>query len=249
MKFSVRNIHQIELTSRCNLRCKYCLHPKMQREKVDMSLETLNQALGWVRHFQKAGTQRELNLAGIGESTMHESFIEFLAHVRSSVGSLPLVLATNGLLVTKELAEQMKIWSAGGAFKVYVSTHRPERAKLAIDNLQEVGLLAGVSNDPAMASTDWAGQIPNWKVTAQPSRRCPWVTGGWAVVLSDGTLTRCAFDGNKLGVIGHVSDDVAKMETSAYSLCRTCDQDPGVPIPEDYHLGPPAVLIHKGLTA
>lgn len=233
MKFAVRNIHQIELTSRCNLRCKYCLHPKMQREKIDMDTDTLGRALWWVKHFIRQGSQGELNLAGIGESTMHENFIAMLASVRDAVGSLPLVLATNGLLVDSKMAREMKEASAGGPFKVFVSLHRPERAKLAIDNLVEVGLLAGVSNDPSMASTDWAGQIPNWKVTAGANRRCPWVTGGWVVVLSDGSLTRCAFDGNKKGIIGHVNDDVSKFHTSAYSLCATCDQNPGVPIPAE----------------
>lgn len=233
MRFSIRNIHQIELTSRCNLRCKYCLHPTMKREKVDMDHTTLDLALDWVRHFQRQGSQGELNLAGIGESTMHERFIEWLAYVRSRVGKLPLVLATNGLLVNAKMASAMKLASAGGQFKVFVSQHRPERAKLAVDALMDVGLLAGFSNDPSMASTDWAGQIPNWRVTAAKGRRCPWVTQGWAVVLSDGSLTRCSFDGNKLGIIGHVRDDVTKFTTSAYSLCAKCDQDPGVPIPAE----------------
>jgi len=30
-----QQIHQIEITSRCNLRCKYCVHPHMERAKVD----------------------------------------------------------------------------------------------------------------------------------------------------------------------------------------------------------------------
>lgn len=233
MRFSIRNIHQIELTSRCNLRCKYCLHPTMKRAKVDMDTDTLGSTLAWVKHFQRQGSQGELNLAGIGESTMHEHFIPCLQAIREAVGSLPLVLATNGLLVTRELAREMKAASDGGPFKVFVSLHRPERAKLAIDALMDVGLLAGMSTDPSTASTDWAGQIPNWRTTAPRNRRCPWVTQGWAVVLSDGTLTRCAFDGNKQGVIGHVTDDVTKFQTSAYSLCAKCDQDPGVPIPKE----------------
>lgn len=231
--FPIRNIHQIELTSRCNLRCKYCLHPTMHeyRPKEDMSLETLDATLRWVRYFMRQGTQGSLNLAGIGESTIHERFIEFLAHIRHAVGDLPLVLATNGVAMTPLLAEQMKIATKGGQLQVFVSLHRPERAKLAIDALRDVGLLAGVSNDPALAATDWAGQIKGWRVTAAEGRRCPWITGGWAIVLADGRVTRCAFDGRATGVLGTVYEDVGRFSTKPYGLCMTCDQNPGVPVP------------------
>ncbi len=230
MKFAIRNIHQIELTSRCNLRCKYCLHPTMHeyREKKDMDRDTLAQALSWVGYFQRRGTQGPLNLAGVGESTMHEQWIDILRMIRVAVGRLPLVLATNGLLVTPKMAQEMKDAAAGGVFQVYVSLHRPERAKLAVDALGDAGILAGVSNDPSLASTDWAGQVKGWRVTAQARRRCPWITGGWAIVLADGRLTRCAFDGRATGVLGTVFEDVAEMRTEPYGLCDTCDQDPGV---------------------
>jgi len=67
----IQAIHQIEITSRCNLRCKYCVHPKMVREKGDMDRETYIKSLEWSAHFHKLNNQEELNLAGIGESTMH----------------------------------------------------------------------------------------------------------------------------------------------------------------------------------
>lgn len=38
-------IHQIEITSRCNLRCRYCVHPHMGRVKEDMEPATFAKAL------------------------------------------------------------------------------------------------------------------------------------------------------------------------------------------------------------
>lgn len=233
----LRNVHQLELTSRCNLRCRYCLHPTMHehRPKMDMSWETLHASLSWVTHFQRRGTQGPLNLAGVGESTMHEQFIDFLRYTREAVGALPLVLATNGLLVDDALASEMARVAAGGPLQVFVSLHRPERAKGAIDALKRAGLLAGVSIDPSVAATDWAGQVKNWPVTAAPGRRCPWIVGGWCIVLADGRVTRCAFDGRATGVLGTVYDDLSKITTNAYGLCVGCDQDPGVPLPAQEH--------------
>src|SRR4051794_37395618 len=69
-------IHQVEITSRCNLTCHYCPSrwldrpreigadgfPKgFGRAKQDMTLETFEKALGWATHFERnGGTQGEL---------------------------------------------------------------------------------------------------------------------------------------------------------------------------------------------
>jgi hypothetical protein len=225
-------IHQIEVTSRCNLRCRYCVHPTMKRAKQDMDVETFAKSVAWARRLRDrlppdARRRYSLNLAGIGESTMHPLFIDFLAIARESLGpEQHLVLATNGLLVTDELARAMQPFNP----RVYVSLHRPEKAGPAVEALKRVGLLDGVSADAAIAATDWAGQI-DWHVSAQKTP-CPWVLGGWAIVLSDGRLTRCSFDGTGVGVFGHIDDDLTKLATSPYSLCRACHQDVGLPIQE-----------------
>lgn len=196
--------------------------------KMDMTLETFTRSLAWAKEFKRRGTQGALNLAGVGESTIHPLFVDFLALAREAMGDdHHLDFATNGVSMTPELARAIAPLKP----RVWVSLHRPEKAGPAIDYLLEAGLHPmGVSVDAAISGTDWAGQI-KWKVRAQRTP-CPWVVGGWAIVLSDGRLTRCSFDAFGKGVIGHVNDDVTKMQTSAYSLCKTCHQDVGVPIPE-----------------
>lgn len=224
--FPIANIHQIEITSRCNLRCPYCVHRSMSRAKIDMTPQIFTRALAWAKEFQRRGTQGSLNLAGIGESTMHPMFVDFLALARETLGpAQDLDFATNGLLVSPELARAIAPYRP----RVWVSLHRPEKGGPAIDNLLAAGIHPmGVSVDAAVAGTDWAGQI-KWKVRA-PRTPCPWVRGGWAVVLSDGRLTRCSFDGEGSGIIGHIDDDVSQMQTSPYKLCATCHQDVGVPL-------------------
>ena len=226
--FALREIHQIEITSRCNLKCVYCPSYKLPRPKVDMAWDDFRQALDWALHFQRAGTQGELNLAGIGESTLHPQFVEMLTEARRVLGPKQrLLFATNGLLMTEKLALAIKPLDP----VVFVSMHKPEKAGPAVHILHRHGLLAGISQDPALSSTNWAGQV-KWEVTVQKGRPCAWVRGGKAFVFADGRISRCAFDASGIGVFATLKDDLTKFQTSPYALCATCDQDVGVPIPK-----------------
>ena len=222
--FPILDLHQIEITSRCNLRCVYCVHPKMSRAKEDMPETTFVQALGWARRFVERGSQHELNLAGIGESTLHPEFVRYVHLAREAVGpACTLVLATNGLLVTDDLAEAI----APTGIHVYVSLHRPEKAGPAVECLKRAGILAGVSTDPATAATDWAGQV-KWHRSAE-ARPCMWVRGGKVFVMSDGRVAQCSFDGTGEAPIGSVFDDLHKLRCRPYRLCAGCDMQLGIP--------------------
>jgi hypothetical protein len=216
--FPVTAIHQIEMTSVCNLRCKYCVHPKMPRAKRDMDEATYLRALQWAAYFGKG----ELNLAGIGESTVHPDFVRFVHLAREFIGpGRDLILATNGLKMDNEMAMAI----APTKIRVWVSLHRPERAAGAVEALRRANILAGVSIDPSVASVDWAGQVP-WQVTTPiKGSPCPWISAGRVFVLSDGLITRCCFDATADDVLGSVFDDVSAMRTSAYGLCNACHHD------------------------
>lgn len=184
-------------------------------------------ALEWVARFRDRGWQGDLNLAGIGESTMHPEFVRFVNVARERLGAeFRLVFATNGLLMTDELAMAI----APARPDVFVSAHRPERAGPAVQALRRAGIYSGLSSDPTESATNWAGQV-SWHVSAE-RRPCPWVKGGKLFMLADGRLSRCAYDASGIGVVGHVYDNLDKLQTSPYALCANCDQDVGVPIEE-----------------
>lgn len=215
----ISGIHQIELTSRCNLKCRYCVHPTMRRAKADMTLETLTQALEWVKFFQKKGTQGELNIAGIGESTIHPDVIGMVDYIRATVGKdIRLVLATNGVYVDDDIVACFK----RNRVDVFVSLHRPERAAAALNKYKQAGVLCGYSIDPTISSVDWAGQI-KWPVTTQWGTPCPWIGGQYVIVTSQGYILSCSFDGQELdGMLGSVEDNIEEMEVLPYSLCKFC---------------------------
>lgn len=215
----IHAIHQIEITSRCNLRCRYCTHPKMKRPKEDMEVETYIKALEWVARFVKEGTQKELNLAGIGESTMHPDFIHYVEMAREIVGDdCMIALATNGVALTEEIAQALMIndvWT-------WVSLHRPEKAGPAVEMLKKYDVLKGVSADPSVAAIDWAGQV-NWHTSAQTKGEpCQWLVFGRVMVMADGRVTQCCLDAEGRGIIGHVTDDLTEIKTGPYELCDTC---------------------------
>lgn len=221
----IQRIHQIEITSQCNLRCKYCVHPKMKREKIHMSEEVYIKAIDLAKQCVEKHGQNELNLCGIGESTMHPNFVAFLAYAREQLPGIRLVIASNGVKVKEEYVEAM----AKYRMDYFVSLHRPEVAGPAIELGKKYGVLRGVSADPSIASMDWAGQV-DWHVSCQTGTPCPWLAQKMAMVTAEGDLVQCCLDGDGIGKIGTIYDNLDEIEAKPYELCPTCSHS----IPDEY---------------
>lgn len=220
----IQALHQIEMTSRCNLRCVYCVSPDLQREKVDMSEEHFRAALKHVKHYVSNGTQTQLNIAGTGESTLHPRFVELVQLARDELPNIPFLFATNGVVFTEEIARGLA--DIGLTF-CWVSLHRPEKAGLAVQIAKKYGLLMGTSTDPATNANTWAGQV-DWFESATTVMPCRWLRYGIAMALADGRVSACCLDSSGAGAIGHVDDPVGSLRTRPYKLCKTCHHEVGV---------------------
>jgi len=209
-------IKQIEITTKCNLRCKYCPHPKMQRAKEHMEMHVFEKALKWVKYFNDTGTQHEVSLTGIGEPLMHPDLFEMIIKLRE-VYKGKIVFSTNGLLMTEEIGAFL----AKHKVLVFVSTHRPEKAGPAINICKRHGIFAAANTAFATSSLDWAGQV-DWEVTA-PTITCDFLRQGWGVVLADGRITTCCFDAEGKGAIGRVYDEPEPVSMDIFKLCKTCN--------------------------
>lgn len=227
---TVHAIHQIEITSNCNLRCKYCPSPDIvankfqNRKAVDISRPLYERALEWVRFYVRLGTQTELNLAGIGESTMHPEFVDFVRLAREAVGPhVKLIMATNGLIHDEAMVKAIAPYNP----RIVVSLHRPEKAGLAVAMYKKYGLCDGVSIDPSTNSNTWAGQV-QW-VDSGNRLRCQWLQDGKLFILADGRISTCCLDAQGLGILGRVEDPIGSIETKPYELCKKCYQNIGDP--------------------
>lgn len=224
----VRDVHQIELTTRCNLKCHYCPHhPNLPREKVDMEWPTFEAALDLVRFFVRQGTQTELSLTGIGESMLHPRFVEMVAEARAAIGpERMLTVTTNGLLLDEEMARVIAPFRPA----VFVSLHRPEKAAPAMVAARKHGILAGRNTAFADNAFNWAGYQENWTpMVSAPNIKCEFLRAGWCVVLVDGRIATCCLDADGSSVIGKLGDDPESLMLKPWGAerkgCSACHME------------------------
>lgn len=214
----VQQIHQIELTTQCNLRCKYCPHPNMLREKVHMDTAVFKDAIGRVYYYAQNGLQGELSFTGIGEPTLHPELIPMLARARQWLPGIPMVFSTNGMpTFTEEIAAACAKHNVG----VMISMHRPEVAGLAIELAKKHSVLKAVNTAFATSAFNWAGQVDGWFNSA-PETPCEYLRSGWGVILVNGNITTCCLDASEDGVIGDVWTDPNELYLEPFSLCDNC---------------------------
>lgn len=214
----VRELHEVEFSSRCNLACRYCPHPKMERPKADMTEETFEAFLAHLRYLCLAGTQGEVSMTGIGEAILHPRFVEWMHELRATIGPYrKLVLATNGVAMTEELAREI----ARAKVCTYVSTHRPEKAGPALQMLKEAGCATGTNTAFVDEAMDWAGQV-GWYVSQKPSV-CAYLQRSWCAVRQDGSIDACCMDAEDKYPIGSVRDAPGTLRVRAVKLCETCN--------------------------
>lgn len=216
----ITSIHQLEVTSKCNLRCVYCPSKELPKLRAQpptmMSMDVVRRSLEWVVHFEKAHTQGELALTGIGEPLLHPEFVEILAMAREALPRNRITFSTNGILLDDAMCERIAPYRP----EVYVSLHRPEKAGPAIEAAKKWDIIKGVNPAAATMAFDWAGQV-DWFVSA-PATPCEYLRTGWAVVLADGRITTCCLDASGAGVVGHVDDTVGSLSIKPFSLCNDC---------------------------
>lgn len=216
----IQMVHQLEISSYCNLRCHYCPYKVMERDNLYMDEDTLQASLSFISQLEEAGTQDELALTGMGEAIMHPEFIPILSRVRKIVSG-KITMSTNGIAFTEEIAQACAEYGV----EVYVSGHRPEKAAFAVNLAREYGLLEDTNSSAMISSFNWAGQI-EWPVTA-PHTLCDYLKLGWCVILADGQITSCCLDAHGKNNLGNVkTHQPSEVVMEPWSLCRSCHMTP-----------------------
>ena len=214
----VREIHEIELTSICNLACTYCPHPNLGRAKAHMEWSTFERTLEHIAYLCEKGTQGEVSLTGIGEAILYPRFIEALYRVREVIGDRKLITSTNGVAMTEEIARALADTGTG----VYVSLHRLEVAAPALEMLKAAGCATATNVAFVDSALDWAGQV-DWYVSAPKAAMCGYLSNSWAVVRQCGSVDACCMDAHSLYPVGSVFDEPGSLHTHVTDLCAKCN--------------------------
>lgn len=218
----VITINSIELSSRCNYECEYC--PAKEQGKYrnigSMTLKTFNKALEFVRYFSVKGTQRELNLFGVGEPLLNVNLIEMVKLARENLSAnKPVHLNTNGQLMTEQIANDLDNYLD----QLDITAHKPRDAIKAYQICRGHKYKLGMSIDFLIRYNNWAGQV-DW-FESEEHYECPWLKNGQAFIMSNGDISTCCFDAFAKGIIGNVYQSKPwELNVTPFELCKTCHQ-------------------------
>jgi len=87
---------QLEVTNRCNFKCKMCPREKMNLPEKDMSIDTLDKIIkNLIRPYR-------FILTGWGEPLLHPHFFEIVIKIREKFPSAKIDFTTNGILLDEK---------------------------------------------------------------------------------------------------------------------------------------------------
>jgi len=225
---TLQTITTIELSSYCNLECKYCINRLIkdtpERQQGLMTDKVFDKTCELLQRLCDQGTQREVNLNGNGESLLDYKLLDRIPIIREIVGDRHIGLSTNGVLVTKQMAIDLK---ESGITQLDISPHSPYHARKAAHNMFNTGMKNGiVSMGCIVMSHNWAGQLePEHQINCLLNNHCEPLIEGRGYVLNEGNITPCCYDYRNLGVYGTVfDDDILERPIKPYELCHTCHQ-------------------------
>ena len=89
----------IEITTRCNLACRFCARNFTAHGKKDMDMESFAKVLDLLPHAYR------VNLVGLGEPLLHPRLFDFVAYAKGRGRRVSLV--SNGMLLKDETARQL----------------------------------------------------------------------------------------------------------------------------------------------
>lgn len=93
----------LELTNLCNAKCWMCPNPTMARKKVFMDDDLVYKIIEECRPYAQQGIVKRVGFCGVGDPTLHTSFVDFANAVDHMAEAV--VLSTNAIAMSEELAE------------------------------------------------------------------------------------------------------------------------------------------------
>ena len=90
---------QIEITSRCNLKCTICFNGYFERVGTDMSFENFKTIIDQSSNF------KIIDFTGVGESLLNKDFLKMVRYAKSK--KMLVMFYSNFYLLNKKIAEEL----------------------------------------------------------------------------------------------------------------------------------------------
>ncbi len=108
----------LEISSRCNFRCRFCAHPQMRRRKTDMDVDDAKRL---IRQIAESFAVDHLSLHLYGEPLLHAQVNELARYATQN--QLNVNLTTNGALLTEA---KLKAFLADDIWRIVLSIQHDE---------------------------------------------------------------------------------------------------------------------------
>lgn len=103
----------IELTNRCNLKCRMCPRPKIKNLDVgDMDFEFFKKIVDDFAKFTNKKTS--FTLVALGEPLMYNNLSDAIEYVKMKCQNVPIHINTNATLLDEEKSKMLCMLLGGG---------------------------------------------------------------------------------------------------------------------------------------
>jgi organic radical activating enzyme len=210
----MKGIYAIEITSKCNLACDWCVHYKMKREKKHMSMIDYERSISICLKLE----QKSIILNNIGEPLLHPHIHSMIK--LASTNEIETIFHTNCTLLNEIYAVGLK---EAGLTKIVLSNQMKEYTDWASENCEKAGLNYEINS---IKDLNWGGQHHHdrEKQIDSNTEGCElFIKNEQVIIFSDGSIGTCCIDYENIGKLGSIWDDNwFELKPKPLSICKEC---------------------------
>lgn len=130
------NTIQIEFTQGCDRRCEFCGSMGVEHKIHKMSFNTLERIISEIK---RSGWNCKILLAGHGEPTINENYLDYILHIRKELPKAPIHIMTNGYSIKKN-PEAIEWMFYAGATNLILDEYLDNPLQAVKEHLTNIGI-------------------------------------------------------------------------------------------------------------
>jgi len=132
------NSINIEITSRCNLKCKFCVNSTMEREKRDISNEIFEKIINDIKCYPEVSN---IIPVGLGEPFLNKNWYDLLVMIKMEFPGIPIYIVTNGIILTPNVTDKIsEILKSDDSLLISINSWDKDKYRklMGLDRLDQV---------------------------------------------------------------------------------------------------------------